>query len=386
MHSTDLRKTTAAFGVFCRKNPREKLIPNPKARLRERVREVMRFHHYSGRTEEAYWQCIKRFLVFCRDHPHLTPALSPPFKGAEREVLAHGHHGWRRPEEMGAAEVSAFLSHLTLENNVARATQQQALNALVFLYSEVLLKPLGQLPEYRLSRRPARLPEVLSRDEVQRVIAAVKLEYQLPLRLMYGTGVRLMELLRLRVKDVDFERRQIMVRGGKGGTDRVTVLPESLREELQAHLEKWRLEHQRERVAGRGETSLPPGVEHKYPAAAGEWSWQYVFAAPDLSHVPGGTRFLRHHLQEDNLQRAMKSAMVRAGLAKRATCHTLRHSFATHLLENGYDIRTVQDLLGHTTPTILPIEVFRQTDTAQFCFSSYFHSKAEGLMVRFVNS
>ena len=203
---------------------RDKLVPNPKARLQEQVREVMRFHHYSIRTEESYWQWIKRFIFF---------------------------HHTRHPKEMGPAEVSAFLSHLTTAGNAAKATQQQALNALVFLYSEVLLQPLGRLPEFRFSRRPPRLPEVLSQEEVRQVLSAVVVEYQLPLRLLYGTGMRLMELLRLRVKDVDFVRRQIMVRAGKGDRDRVTVLPESLREELRAHLEKWRLEHQRERASGR---------------------------------------------------------------------------------------------------------------------------------------
>jgi integron integrase len=305
---------------FRKTAPREKLIPNPKARLQEQVREVMRFHHYALRTEEAYWQWIKRFILF---------------------------HQKRHPREMGTVEVSAFLSHLTTANDAAQATQQQALNALVFLYAKVLLQPLGRLPEFRQSKRPPRLPEVLSRAEVQQVLAAVTVQYQLPLRLLYGTGMRLMELLRLRVKDVDFARRQLVVRGGKGDRDRVTVLPESLREELQAHLEKWRLGHQRERASGRGETSLPASVEHKYPKAASEWPWQYVFPAPGLSSLPGSQRWLRHHLQEDNLQRAMKAAVLRAKLNKRATCHTLRHSFATHLLENGYDIRTVQDLLGH---------------------------------------
>jgi integron integrase len=328
MQSTKFRKTAPSAFAGLRRDVKEKLIPNPKARLREQVREVMRFHHYSIRTEESYWQWIKRFIFF---------------------------QGKRHPKEMGGAEVSAFLSHLTASDDAARATQQQALNALVFLYAEVLLQPLGRLPEFRFSRRPARLPEVLSQEEVRQVLSTVAVKYQLPLRVLYGTGMRLMELLRLRVKDVDFERRQIMVRAGKGDRDRVTVLPESLREELQAHLEKWRLEHQRERRAGRGKTSLPPRVEHKYPGAASEWAWQYVFPAPGLSHEPGSSRILRHHLQEDNLQRAMKSAVGRVKSNKRATCHTLRHSFATHLLENGYDIRTVQDLLGHKDVTTTQI-------------------------------
>ena len=312
---------------FGKTAPKDKLIPNPKARLREPVREVMRFHHYSQRTEEAYWQWIKRFIFF---------------------------HGKRHPRELGQVAVSAFLSDLTMAHDAAKATQQQALNALVFLYSEVLLQPLGQLPEFRFARRPPRLPVVLSPTEVQQVLAVVAREYQLPLRLLYGTGLRLMELLRLRVQDVDFGRRQILVRAGKGDRDRVTMLPESLRAELQAHLEKWRLEHQREQAAGRGEASLSPEVEHKYPSAAGEWSWQYVFPAPGLSNAALGEaspRWRRHHLQEDNLQRAMKAAVLRAGLNKHATCHTLRHSFATHLLENGYDIRTVQMLLGHKEVT-----------------------------------
>jgi len=308
---------------FAKTAPKAKLIPNPKARLREQVREVTRFHHYSLRTETAYWQWIKRFIFF---------------------------HAKRHPREMGALEVSAFLSHLTADNDAARATQRQALNALVFLYAEVLLQPLGSLPEFRFSQRSPRLPVVLSRDEVQQVLAAAPVIYQLPLRLLYGTGMRLMELLRLRVKDVDFSRRQIMVRGGKGDRDRVTVLPDSLRAELQAHLAKWQLEHQRDQAAGRGKVSLPPEVEHKYPAAASEWMWQYVFPAPELSNAARGAArpdLRRHHLQEDNLQRAMKTAVTQAKITKRATCHTLRHSFATHLLENGYDIRTVQSLLGH---------------------------------------
>jgi integron integrase len=299
---------------------REKFIPNPKLRLQAQCREVMRFHHYSVRTEEAYWQWIRRFILF---------------------------HQKRHPREMAEVEVSAFLSHLTAVENVARATQQQALNALVFLYRDVLLKPLGILPEMKRSSRPPKLPEVLSRAEVTRVLGCAPAEYQLPLRLLYGTGMRLMEVLRLRIKDVDFERNQIVIRGGKGGKDRVTILPESLRAALHAHLEQWRHRHGWEKENGRGATSLPEGVGRKYPAAEMDWAWQFVFPASGLSRDPKSGRMLRHHLQEDNLQRAMKAAVARAGLAKRATCHTLRHSFATHLLENGYDIRTVQDLLGH---------------------------------------
>src|SRR6185369_8925340 len=277
--------------VFRKTAPKDKLIPNPKARLREQVREVMRWHHYSLRTEETYWQWIRRFIFF---------------------------HGKRHPRELGSAEVSAFLSHLTVANDAAKATQQQALNALVFLYGEVLLQPLGPLPEFRFARRPPRLPVVLSRDEVRRVLAAMAREYQLPMRLLYGTGMRLMELLRLRVQDVDFERNQIMVRAGKGDKDRVTMLPESLRAELQAHLEKWRLEHLREKIGGRGNASLPPAVEHKYPSAAGEWSWQYVFPADHVSRARSDPSLplLRHHLQEDNLQRAMKAAVLRVKLSK----------------------------------------------------------------------
>src|SRR5215469_3663086 len=211
----NMKSTTSAYRM-------DRLVPNPKARLREQVREVMRFYHYSGRTEETYWQWIRRFILF---------------------------HGKRHPRELTEAEVSEFLSSLTLNNGAARSTQMQALNAVVFLYRDVLLRPLGHLPEMKRSSRPPRLPEVLSRDEVKAVLSAATLEYQLPLRLLYGTGVRLMELLRLRVKDVDFARNQVVVRGGKGEQDRVTVLPESLKEELRAHLEKWRLEHQREVAA-----------------------------------------------------------------------------------------------------------------------------------------
>jgi len=307
---------------------RDGLIPNPKLRLREQVGEVMRYRHYSFRTEQAYWHWIRHYILF---------------------------HGKRHPREMGAAEVREFLSHLASAERVAAATQNQALNALVFLHGEVLHQPLGNLGEVeRVQRRP-KVPVVLSKAEVQRVLAAAAREHQLPLRLLYGTGLRLMELLRLRVKDVDLERRQIAVHDGKGFKDRVTVLPESLLAELRAHLETNRLRHCRELAGGAGAVSLPDGVGKKYPNAQHEWAWHYVFPAPGLARDPRSGRMLRHHLHEANLQRAMKAAVAAAGIPKPATCHTLRHSFATHLLENGYDIRTLQDLLGHKDVTTTQI-------------------------------
>jgi integron integrase len=302
--------------------PLGKLVPNPKARLRDQFHEVCRFKYFSERTEDSYWQWVVRYLKF------------------------HRREGqWRHPRDLPPSAIAEFLSDLANRQRVAAATQAQALNALVFLYREVIQTHLEEIGEFERVRRPARLPEVLTREEVRRVLDAAAPEYQLPLRLLYGTGLRLMELLRLRIKDVDFARNQITVRGGKGAKDRVTVLPESLKAELVAHVERWRLAHARELAAGRGATSLPEGVGKKYPGAAREWPWQYLFPAAGLSTYRGAV--LRHHLHEDSLQRGMKAAVTRAGIAKRATCHTLRHSFATHVLESGYDIRTLQDLLGH---------------------------------------
>ena len=313
------------------------LVPNPKAKLKDQFHEVCRFKYFSQRTEDSYWQWVVRFLKF-----HRVP-------DGTRGNASLPNHGWRHPKDLGGPEVAAFLSDLANHQRVAAATQAQALNALVFLYREVLHVLVAEIGEFERVRRPARLPEVLSRAEVKLVLGAAAPEYQLPLRLLYGTGLRLMELLRLRIKDVDFDRNHIMVRSGKGQKDRVTVLPETLKAELRAHLEKWRLEHQRELEAGRGVCSLPEGVAKKYPGAAKEWAWQYVFPAAGLATARGdaGLAWLRHHLHEDTLQRGMKAAVGRVKIAKRATCHTLRHSFATHLLEANTDIRTVQDLLGH---------------------------------------
>jgi integron integrase len=256
---------------------------------------------------------------------------------------------WRHPKDLPETAVADFLSDLAIRLKVAAATQNQAFNALLFLYRDVLHINFQETSRVERVRRPPRLPIVLSREEVKSVLTAAAPKYQLPLRLLYGTGLRLMELLRLRVKDVDFTRNQIVIRVGKGAKDRVTVLPKSMKQELRVHLEKWQIEFQRELAAGRGATSLPIEVGNKHPKAATEWIWQYVFPADHVSRARNDPSLplLRHHLHEDALQRAMKSAVKASRISKPATCHTLRHSFATHLLEAGYDIRTLQVLLGH---------------------------------------
>jgi integron integrase len=296
------------------------LVPNPKLRLREQVREVMRFKHYSLRTEETYWGWVRQFILF---------------------------HGKKHPREMGEAEVHAFLTHLAAEKNVAVSTQNQALNSLVFLYKEVLHRPLGQLEPFERPTRPARLPVVLTQEETRRLLACAPERYALLMKLLYGTGLRVMEGVRLRVKDVDFGAGHIVVRDGKGFKDRVTMLPERLREPLRQQLERTRTWHEQDVAAGFGRVYLPYALERKYPHANREWCWQYVFPAAKRSVDPHTGLERRHHVQEENLQKAVKQAARLAGMVKPVTPHTLRHSFATHLLENGYDIRTVQELLGH---------------------------------------
>jgi len=256
---------------------------------------------------------------------------------------------------MGGTEVREFLTHLAVERRVAVATQNQALNALVFLYREVLGRELGELGEFERARRRERVPVVLTRQEVERVLRCTAPKYRLVLQLLYGTGMRLLEGLRLRVKDVDFGQGHIVVRDGKGMKDRVTVLPESLRGLLQAQIARVRNLHEKDLAAGLGRVYLPEALRRKYPHADREWGWQWVFPSSRVAVDPLDGARKRHHLMETAIQRAMKEAVRAAGILKPASCHTLRHSFATHLLEAGYDIRTVQDLLGHKDVTTTQI-------------------------------
>jgi len=296
------------------------LVPNPKLRLLDQCREVARFLHFSIRTEEAYCNWIRRFIVWS---------------------------GKRHPKEMGESEVRAFLTHLANDRNVAASTQNQALNALLFLYQKVLLHDLPWVGDFERARRPKRIPEVLTREEVRRLLGQLTGTHHLVASLLYGTGLRLLEALRLRVKDIDFGQGIIIVRDGKGDKDRVTMLPESLITPLKAQLHTARELHDTDRRAGLPGVWLPEALAVKYPAAPLEWAWFWVFPASDLSTDPRSQARRRHHIHETSLQRAVTAAVRAAELGKRASSHTLRHSFATHLLESGTDIRTVQELLGH---------------------------------------
>ena len=308
--------------------PVEHFIPNSKLRFMEQCREVMRFRRLAQRTEQTYADWIKRFIFF---------------------------HGKRHPKEMGAAEVEAFLTHLAVQGKVSASTQNQALNALVFLYRHVLGREFGELAGVHRAKRSQRVPVVLSKAEVARLLAAFPGKYRLFFQFLYGTGLRLMEALRLRVKDVDFERHQIIVRGGKGDKDRVTMLPESLRTALEEHLQRVVLLHQQDLAEGLGAVALPGALREKYPAAERDWKWQWFWPGATIAVDPADQQRKRYHLHETSVQRVMQRAVKLARLTKPATCHTLRHSFATHLLENGYDIRTVQELLGHRYVTTTQI-------------------------------
>ncbi len=299
----------------------EKSTITSPPKLLDQVRDKLRVKHYSIRTEQVYADWIKRYILF---------------------------HGKRHPKEMGAQEVEAFLTHLAVAGKVAAATQNQAKSALLFLYREVLEIQLPWLDNVTQAKAPKRLPVVLTVSEVQAVLSRLNGAYLLIASLLYGGGMRLMEVVRLRVKDVEFVRREIIVREGKGFKDRVTMLPAAVIDALKAHLIKVKALHDDDVAQGLGEVYLPFALDKKYPNAGREWGWQYIFPSKNLSIDPRSGKTRRHHLDEKGVQRAVKQAVRDAGLTKPATPHTLRHSFATHLLQNGYDIRTVQELLGHS--------------------------------------
>ncbi len=290
------------------------------SKLLDDMRAAIKVRRFSPRTEKAYIGWIRRYVR---------------------------HHGLRHPRELGPDEVTAFLSHLAVDGRVAASTQNQALSALLFLYRHVLEVDLPWLDGVVRAKRPQRLPVVLSRAEVRALIAQLRGPERLVASLLYGAGLRLLEAMHLRVQDLDFDRSELTVRNGKGAKDRVTLLPEALHRPLQKQLEFARGVHRADLAAGAGAVALPDAIGRKYPRAAWEWPWQWVFPATRTYLDRESGRRRRHHLHETVVQREVRAAVIRAGLARRASCHTLRHSFATHLLEDGYDIRTIQELLGH---------------------------------------
>jgi integron integrase len=297
--------------------------PEQPKRLLDQVRDKIRFKHYSLSTENAYLSWIKQFILY---------------------------HGKRHPADMGAAEVEKFLTYLATQRHVSSSTQNQALSAILFLYREVLAITLPWLDSFERSKKPQRLPVVLTTMEVQALLreaATAPAPINFIIKLLYGTGMRLMEAVRLRVKDVELSRREIIIRDGKGGKDRVTMLPDSLLEAMRACVALRRQLHEQDLALNKVDVWLPDALAVKYPNASKEWGWQYVFAAKNYSIDPRSQSERRHHVEEKQVQRYVKKSALAAGIAKPTTPHTLRHSFATHLLQNGYDIRTVQELLGH---------------------------------------
>jgi integron integrase len=296
-----------------------------KPKLLDQIREVIKLKHFSIRTEETYVHWIKRFIIF---------------------------HNKRHPLEMGQEQIREFLSYLVNKQNVARSTQNLALQSILFLYREVLNKEITHIDNIERPKKEARVPIVFTREEVNSILSNMHSTPHLMASLLYGSGLRLMECIRLRVKDIDFESNYILVREGKGEKDRVTILPEKLKQPLQRHLMKVKILHEEDLESGFGEVYLPYALERKYPNASKEWGWQYVFPSIRLSIDPYSGKKRRHHISEKVLQKRVKEAIKKSGIAKNGSCHTFRHSFATHLLENGYDIRTIQQLLGHSDVTI----------------------------------
>jgi integron integrase len=285
----------------------------------DRLRQSLRARHYSRRTEQAYCYWVRRFVYF---------------------------NDVRHPSGMGEQEINSFLTHLAVREHVSASTQNQALAAILFLYRHVIGREVGTLDVVR-ARRPARLPVVMSREEVHSVLEHLRSDKLLAASLMYGSGLRLMEVLQMRVQDIDFHRREIMVRDGKGSRDRVTMLPRFLVDPLRAHLKKVKETHEKDLSEGWGRVLLPDAIDRKYPNAPADWRWQWVFPQEKRWRNRQTGNEGRHHIDESILQRAVKEAVMAAGITKRVSCHAFRHSFATHLIEDGYDIRTVQELLGH---------------------------------------
>ena len=303
-------------------NPNSRIFrPDPKLKLMDQVRQVLRYHHYAYRTEQSYCDWIIRYIKF--------------------------HGGNTHPGKMGKKEIDAFLSDLATHLHVSAATQSQALNAIVFLYRRVLDLPIvGQIEPVRAKRHP-RPPVVMTKTEVQRVLGQMQGTHLLMAKMLYGCGLRLMECVRLRVQDIDIERSLVYVRAAKGGKDRTTVLSKAIQHELRLHIGRVKRLHDEDLAKGNGEVYLPGALSKKYPHAGKEFRWQYVFPSKNLSSDPRSNVIRRHHVLESGLQKAVKTAVERSGLNKRVSCHTFRHSFATHMLENGVNIRVVQELMGH---------------------------------------
>ena len=296
------------------------LLRDRQPRLLDQLRETLSSRHHGRRTEQTYCQWVKRFIYF---------------------------HNVRHPKDMAEPEVNAFLTHRAVKEKVSASTQNQALSALLFLDRHVLGREIGDLGEVIRARKPKRLPVVMTRDEVKAVLANLSGDKWLMASLMYGAGLRLMECLRMRVQDIDFSRNEILVRDGKGAKDRIAMLPESLKAPLQEHFKSVKAIHERDLADGWGRVLLPDALDRKYPKAPREWRWQWVFPRENRWKNSQTGEQGRHHVDESLVQKAVRQAVTAAGLTKRATCHTFRHSFATHLLESAYDIRTIQELLSH---------------------------------------